>query len=198
MMPFCRICRARLFGFDWAAPVAVRMAPVMSDPKEVRKRGSPPQPTPVLEEFDFSSTLPASLRSELEELFFFNHLQRRHRKGIVAAVEQIGNPTIVQEGERIWIGTLSGGTQCLFARGVLKATGRLLGAVLFGRPDPDLIRIWHIAVAHEGIGRNQRIQVGSALVEKVRITAHAIKGVNRIRLPYSNGRFLRVRLPGGP
>jgi len=168
---------------------------VISKSEGIGKRFGGARKGGELESIDFSSTLVSSLRPELEKLFFFNPLQRSQRRGILEALEQTGTPAVMQSGERIWIGTPAGDTQCLFACGIHGTKRRLLGAVLFGRPAPDLISIWHIAVGHEGIGRNQRIQVGSALIEKVREAARSIKGVAKVRLPYRGLCVLSVQHP---
>ena len=147
---------------------------------------------------EFSAHLPASLRQELEALFFFNPRQPESREGIVATVEELGAPIVVESGDRIWIGVPSVGTQCLFACETQDGVQRPVGVVLYGRPQPDVIWIFHLAVDPGRVCGRLGAGVGWLLVEKVREIAGRMKGVARIRLPYRKDRFLPVRSRPSP
>lgn len=148
-----------------------------------------------MKQIDLSANLPAVLRPDLETLFFFNPRQGDSSEGIIATVAKTGTPVIMQSGDRIWIGVLSGNTQCLFASETQNKRQRLLGVVVYSRPEAGVIWISHLAVDPDFVADTPNIGLGHFLVEKVREIACRIKGVTRIQLPYKRSLFLPVR-PG--
>lgn len=139
----------------------------------------------------FHGTVPAMMRGVVEDLFFFNAKQKLLIQQIETMVEMTGVPFIAERDERIWIDVPSGSMQCLFA---CHGTTRPIGVLLYGRPDPDLLRISHLAVDPEyDPGDNGGPGMAGIMVNKLQEIARSIHGITRIELPYRRGRFLSVR-----
>src|SRR4051812_1126528 len=94
-------------------------------------------------EIQFASTAPAKMRARVERLFFLNPRQSSLIPSIKAAVEKTGRPRIVEREQRIYLEVPSGAMQCLFA---CDPKERPIAIALFGRPEPAVIWISHLAV----------------------------------------------------
>ena len=145
----------------------------------------------------FRTALPRDRRPEVEALFFFNPLQASRREGIFAAISQAGTPAIAENEDKVWIDVPSGKTLCLFACDERTDPFRVIGIALYTRPVTDTIWITHLTVdpAYSIRGEYGTLKVARCLVDQVMATALRIKGVTRIRLPYREGRHLRVSRP---
>lgn len=143
----------------------------------------------------FAATLPLHMRAEVETLFFFNPRQSFSSHGIHAAVAAAGLPAISTNHDRVWIEVPPGTTQCLFACDVLIAPSPVVGVALYSRPAMDTIWISHLAVApgyaHEG--EHAALGVAARLVDRVAAIAGSIKDITRVKLPYRDASYLRVR-----
>ena len=145
-----------------------------------------------LQEIEFFGSVPSSMRHAVECLFFFNPQQRQLEPRIRATVEETGSPGIIEADNRVWIGVPSGAMQCLFA---CASGGEPVGVALYCRPDPDRLRICHLALSPEWMPSDSSHSPGLAMimVDKIREIARSIKGVSRIQLPYRRSSFLNVR-----
>lgn len=143
----------------------------------------------------FASTLPLHMRAEVEALFFFNPRQSFSSEGIHAAVAAAGLPAITTNHDRVWIEVPPGATQCLFACDTLVAPAPVVGVALYGRPNLDTIWISHLAVApaYAHPGDHAELGVAARLVDRVATIAGSIKDITRVKLPYREASYLRVR-----
>ncbi len=68
------------------------------------------------EEIYFQEFLPIRYYEEVDDLFFFNPLQSRYRKGIICSIEKFGKPSMVEDeiGVRIQLNGYDWGQQTLF------------------------------------------------------------------------------------
>ena len=150
---------------------------------------SPPSSTLV-----FAASVPASARTRVERLFFFNPRQRDFHTGIHETIEVLGIPTLVEADGRVWIEVRSGTTQCLFACDPA-AQDRPVGVVLYARPDPETLWVSHVAVDPEYgvLNPGDRTSVGIILFNQVVEIARRIRGVTRIKLPYRGDAYLTIQ-----
>jgi hypothetical protein len=146
--------------------------------------------------FVFRSSLDAAYHEALERLVFFNLRQREAESGITRVIDQYGAPTIVSDaaGIRVVVGHRHD-VQCLFALAPARRGLALIGMVVYLRTSLDEILILHIAVS-DRFSRNGRsgLQVLMALIRAVREVAHRLRGVERLRLPYLDGRQFEVAI----
>jgi len=144
----------------------------------------------------FRSSLDESYHDALERLVFFNLRQREAESGIARVVDQYGTPAIVSDGAgiRVVVGRRHD-VQCLFALAPSRRGLALTGMVVYLRTSVEEILILHIAVS-DRFSRNGRsgLQVLMALVRAVRDVAHRLRGVERLRLPYLDGRQFEVAI----
>ena len=145
-----------------------------------------------LQEIEFLGSVPVAMRHLVECLFFFNPRQELLVGRIRATVEETGAPCVIELESRIWIGVPSGAMQCLFA---CSSGGEPVGVALYCRPDPDRLRICHLALSPDWVASDPSHSPGLAMimVDKIREIARSIKGVSRIQLPYRRSSFLSVR-----
>jgi len=142
---------------------------------------------------EFTASLPADQRDAVEALFFFNPRQRCLIEHIRLAVKETGAPQIFERNARVWVGVPSGSLQCLFAVKRELSGHEPVGLALYGRSDPEVLTIWHLAVHPRfGAGKNGSVGLGVLLVEKVREIGHRINGVRRLQLPYRKACYLPV------
>ena len=145
-----------------------------------------------LQEIEFFGSVPVTMRHVVECLFFFNPRQELLVGRIRATVEETGAPYVIEADNRVWIGVPSGAMQCLFA---CASGGEPVGVALYCRPDPDRLRICHLALSPEWMPSDSSHSPGLAMimVDKIREIARSIKGVSRIQLPYRRSSCLNVR-----
>lgn len=142
-----------------------------------------------------ASSVPEDLRSELENLFFFNPRQTRFAEAIKSVLQRAAPPSLLSEGGRLWIGTEDGTTQCLIACDTRVVGRPPIGLLIYNRPAPDRLEIVHIAV-HPDFANDAASGgpgLAALLVSRVLNIAHALCGVNRVDLAYRPGTSLRVR-----
>ena len=148
----------------------------------------------------FRSCLPASDQDALERLVFFNPNQLHSQTDVQRALDMYGTPAIVSSGGELHV-TLSrcDDVQCLFA--LIERAGRrpeLAGMLIYRRTGIEDILIVHIAVA-DAYGRNREgLSVVIRLLRAVRAAARRLRGVQRLRVLYRDGREFGIRLnPAG-
>jgi hypothetical protein len=141
-------------------------------------------------EIQFAGTTSAKMRKRVERLFFLNPRQRSLIPAIKAAVAQTGTPRIAERGERIYLEVPSGAMQCLFAS---DGKGRPVAVALYGRPEPAVIWISHLAVDSNFKTDRTEPELAAIMVNKILEIARRVEGVTRLRLPYRNESFLKVR-----
>jgi hypothetical protein len=144
----------------------------------------------------FRSCLPLSYRDVLERLVFFNPNQLRSQAEVLRALDMYGTPAIVSSGGSLHV-TLSrcDDVQCLFA--LIERPGRaseLAGMLIYRRTGIEDILIVHIAVA-DAYGENREgLSVVIRLLRAVRAAARRLKGVQRLRVLYRDGREFGIRV----
>jgi len=146
--------------------------------------------------FLFRSSLDEAYRDALEGLVFFNARQHEAENGITRGIELYGAPAIVSDaaGIRVVVGQRSD-VQCLFALAPTRRGPALAGMIVYLRTSMEEIVVLHIAVADQ-FSRSQRsgLQVLMALVRAVRDVAHRLRGVERLRLLYLQGRQFQIAI----
>src|SRR5205823_3186108 len=107
-------------------------------------KASVPPANPV--ELVLKSRLPAVMRPQLEEVFFFNLLQTKWREEIRGVVVQYGVPEIIDIGGDVML-VIRGSEQAqsLFAVGA-ERQDHLLGVIVWGRFCDEEILVLHLAV----------------------------------------------------
>lgn len=143
---------------------------------------------------EFKSHVPASQRSSLEGLLFFNSCQERVSDCIAHAVERFGEPEIVADGERLRIHMKNmTDVQSLFA--IEAHTGRPVGVAVYTRQDIEHITVMHVGIAAEyasgGLQAGQQLLL--RLLREVRRSTRRMKGVRRLELYYATGRTAAPR-----
>jgi hypothetical protein len=145
-------------------------------------------------EFVFRSSIDVAELKALERLVFFNPRQHAAESGITRGVELYGSPAIVAEadGLRVVVSRRKD-VQCLFALAPGRSGLALAGMVVYLRTSVDEILVLHIAVAERfSRSRQSGLRVVMALVRAVREVAHRLRGVERLRMLYLDGRQFRV------
>ncbi len=150
-------------------------------------------------EFEFASSVDASLWKEVESLFYFHPRQHTLSGSIRQSVDEFGLPEILRRGERIYVGIAQRDAQCLFACHRTRRPGMPVGVVLYLRTGADLLSILHVVVgtAYESGGPLGDRDLAMCLVNEVRRVGARISGVRRVGLPYTRGRYLPVVARGG-
>lgn len=138
-------------------------------------------------EFEFTSTLPAEYREDLDLLMFFNPQQRAARTGILHSIENYGQPTIGVEGEhlQVTVGTMAD-VQALFALSCAEEGCELAGLVVYVRTNTQNMLVLHIAVAeaYSSSGQYADSMLVTRLLTAVRESACRLKGLRTITIAY--------------
>lgn len=137
----------------------------------------------------FTSRLPVTSRSALEQLLFFNGCQDRVIDCIVDAVERFGSPEIVVEGDHLRV-TLGGLPEVQTLYAIEADTGRPVGVAVYIRADLEHVTVLHIGVLSEFArgGARARDNLLLKLLNQLRRSSKRLKGVRRLNLPYGNRR----------
>jgi len=144
-----------------------------------------------IEEIKFFSSLPAEMRQQVEDLFFFNLHQGRFSRQIQETVAKTGAPHLLEVDGKISIALRSLDAQCLFACDQSEGP---LGCALYSRPASDLIWISYIATDPEiTLLDLPRAGLAAVLIDKILEIARSIRGVTRVQLPFRKERFLPVQ-----
>lgn len=141
----------------------------------------------------FCSCLPQSTQDALERLVFFNPNQLHSQDDVLRALELFGTPAIVVGPEGLHV-TLSRcpDVQCLFA-----TSGEdLLGMLIYRRTSAEDILVVHIAVADAYSRSRDGLSVVIRLLRAVRAAARRLRGVQRLRVLYRDGRQFGIRING--
>jgi hypothetical protein len=141
------------------------------------------------------SHLPLSNKADLEDLVFFNPQQSSARDAIEDALELYGSPQIVSDatGLRLTL-TARRDAQCLFGMAPRRGGLVLAGMLVYLRTGEDELLVVHVAVAGRyARSQNGTLRVAMALLESVRASARALRGVKRVNVLYLHGRRFRVR-----
>lgn len=143
---------------------------------------------------EFKSHVPATQRSALEALLFFNTCQDRVSDCIANAVERFGAPEIVADRDRLRIHMQDmNDVQSLFA--IEKETGRPVGVAVYTRQDVEHVTVMHIGIAAEYAsgGPKAGTQLLLRLLREVRRSTRRMKGVRRVELYYATRRTASPR-----
>jgi hypothetical protein len=144
-----------------------------------------------IEEIRFLSSVPAAMRHQVEELFFFNLRQRQFSRQIQETVAKTGAPHLREVGDKITITLKSEDAQCLFA---CDESETPVGCALYSRPGPDLIWVSYIATDPEiALLDLPRAGLVAILLDKILEIARSIRGVARVQLPFRKESFLPVQ-----
>jgi hypothetical protein len=144
-----------------------------------------------IEEIKFLSSVPAEMRHQVEDLFFFNLRQRQFSRQIQETVAKTGVPHLREIGGKITISLQSEDAQCLFACDQSESP---VGCALYSRPGPDLIWVSYIATDPEvALLDLPQAGVAAILLDKILEIARSIRGVTRIQLPFRKAAFLPVQ-----
>lgn len=138
----------------------------------------------------FRSKIDASLREELERIFFFNWNQSRYASRITQSVKEYAKPVIVDEenGEIALVFKDQKIGQSLHIFDNHHSDANLIGVVMYERDSKEQITIVHL-VLHEHcreIFKNEGVNIVSVVLEELFLLFHKIKGVERIRMYYIN------------
>jgi len=136
------------------------------------------------------SSVAASYNDALERLVFFNTNQLQAQADIVRAVEQYGVPAIVSGPEGLHVSlSQCDDAQCLFALVPRRGRLELAGMLIYRRTCVEEVLVVHIAVA-DRYGRTKRPGLGLVIgmLRAVRAAARRLRGVQRVRLLYRDGR----------
>lgn len=130
--------------------------------------------------------LPETAKPSLQEVFYFNPRQGRYYQEIVASVEQFGDPEIFHatEGITLVLPKLPE-AHCLFACDGL--SGVLCGVVIYVRHGLEEMEILHLATSREWQADGNVAGTTALLVGKIVKIARAIKGIERVLMPYGRG-----------
>lgn len=136
----------------------------------------------------FASRIKIKYKDELEQILFFNKLQKEYLTDIAKSIESYGLPRIVQDKSYIKIELENlKDVQSIFAIDGEGDNSNLLGLILYYRLNVEEIVVLHIAVVDEcsAIGEFSQEFVTLRLINKLRENANKIKGVEKIRISYS-------------
>ncbi len=138
----------------------------------------------------FRSKIDAGLRERLERIFFFNWNQSRYAARITQSVKEYSKPLIEDEGDNeislVFKDRSVGQTLHIFDSDSPDAA--LIGVLMYERDSPEQITVIHL-VLHEKckeIFKKEKINVASVVLEKLFSLFRKIKGVDRIRIYYTN------------
>ena len=148
----------------------------------------------------FRSCLHPSYQDALERLVFFNPNQLHSQADVLRALDLYGTPAIVCGPDGLHV-TLSRSTdvQCLFAlvdrRG---QAAELAGMLIYKRTGIEDVLVVHIAVADRYGRSRDGLSVVIRLLRAVRAASRRLKGVQRLRVLYRDGRQFGIRLNQAP
>ena len=143
----------------------------------------------------YTSQLPAEHLSALQELMFFNEKQPQYRAGIVASIEQFGEPVVRSEGGFLRIHTTRlGEVQTLFALEEDEEASRPIGVAVYARSAEDAITVLHIGVdkdfASDGLHADQMVAVN--LFQRLIEVGRKIKGIRKAIVLYGPTEYTEI------
>lgn len=138
----------------------------------------------------FRSKINAGLRERLERIFFFNWNQSRYAARITQSVKEYSKPVIEDEGDDeialVFKDRSIGQTLHIFDSDNDDAV--LIGVVMYERDSPEQITVVHLAL-HEQckeIFKKEKVNVAGVVIEELFYLFRKIKGVERVRIYYTN------------
>ena len=144
------------------------------------------------EQIKFLSSVPAEMRQQVEDLFFFNLHQQKFSRQIQETVAKTGAPRLYDISGRITITLPSEHAQCLFA---CDESETPIACALYSRPASDLIWVSYIATDPECAFLDlPRAGMAAILMEKILEIARSIRGITRVQLPFRKESYLPVQL----
>jgi hypothetical protein len=136
----------------------------------------------------FTSSLPYQLRSQLEDLFFFNSEQKLFLPEIEESIEVLGIPKIQDKRDNLVIHLPNfPHAQCLFC--LNEANDRLLAAMIYFRSETSELEVFHIALLKKILSEQQSIQLLFDCIKTMKKIAKQINGVEWLVLPYGRGKI---------
>jgi hypothetical protein len=143
----------------------------------------------------FTSALGVEHRGDLERLLFFNPDQPRLRAAIARAVERFGTPSLFVDGQLLRVGLDSTAEmQALYVLEQNANRSRLVGAMLYLRPEPETVVLAHIAVQEDympsGIHGNDLLAL--RMIVRLRQVTRQIRGVRSLVVFYGEGGAQRI------
>lgn len=130
--------------------------------------------------------LPETAKPSLQKVFYFNPRQGCYYEEIVASVEQFGDPEICHATEEFTLVLPKlPEAHCLFACDEL--SGVLCGVVIYVRHVREEMEILHLATSQEWQADGNVAVTSALLVGKIVEIARAIKGIERVLMPYGRG-----------
>lgn len=149
--------------------------------------------------FAITSRLGAEHRAALEELLFFNRLQRAVRTRIEATVDRYGLPKLVVRDGMLRI-ELAGvpEVQTLFAVSSASSSGAPIGVAVFLREGEERFVIVHVGVAEQysAAGGRANDHVFFHLLNAIRDPGRRTHGVRHIDLFYGQGIVRQIPVQG--
>jgi len=134
-------------------------------------------------EYSFHSSLPISLKNELEKLFFFNEEQSVVYPKIEIALEKYGNPRIIEKNGKINI-VLEKLEECqnLILTGTFGNSNLVLGIILHSRVTNTRAELIHFAV--DKTIKDNANEVFNILLKEITRIYKMIKGIEDIYITY--------------
>jgi hypothetical protein len=147
---------------------------------------------------ELHSSVPPDFHASLERLVFFNRNQLQSQADIVRALDQFGVPRIVADPRGLHVAlSACDDAQCLFAFVREGEHLELAGLLIYRRTSTEEVLVVHVAVSDRFSNSGRR---GLGLVIKmlraVRSSARRLRGVQRLRVLYRNGRQFGIRISG--
>lgn len=157
----------------------------------------------ITELLQLSSVLPKTYREQLEAVFFLNPRQCFYREQIRGAVEEYGQPRLVEDngGLRIQVAGLKD-VQCIFATIRGSRQSSLVGVAVLYRISEAEVILLHIAISETLFANSDHtmdpsLRASGTLVAveflgRILTALRQIKGVERLRYAYRRSVTLPV------
>jgi hypothetical protein len=149
-------------------------------------------------DIELQSSVPPGLHASLERLVFFNRNQLQSQADIVRALDQFGVPRIVADPQGLHVAlSACDDAQCLFAFLRERDGLELAGMLIYRRTSPEEVLVVHVAVS-DRFSNSGRPGLGLIIkmLRAVRSSARRLRGVQRLRVLYRNGRQFGIRISG--
>jgi len=146
-------------------------------------------------EFHFTSRLQPTMRDKLENILFFNSLQKNYIESISHSIQLFGEPKVELSDNslRVLIDGIPD-IQTIFALTPDKNT--LAGIIIYLRTDQNNIAILHIGVTNEfsSLGTYADSMLAPKLIQNIIRAAKTIKGITTITLMYGRNKLTKIKL----
>jgi hypothetical protein len=136
----------------------------------------------------FTSNLALCLRSQLEDLFFFNAKQKLYLPEIEESIQVLGAPKIKENRDRLAIHLpKSPAAQCLFC--LERSTEKLFAAMVYFRSEYSELEVFHMAISKHLLPGQHSLQLFLSCINCLKKIAKQINGVEWLVLPYGRGKI---------